>query len=347
MGNTMSELSGEIARRLAMRALEVCRRYLPNGRRVGEYWIAGDIRGAKGKSLYVRLAGPSFGKGAAGKWTDAATAEHGDLLDLIAGTCRLADHRDVLDEAWRFLSLASNDRPDRLRYAHRKSAVSAQRLFAASAPIAGTLAEIYLRSRGITDMAALRSLRFHPRCYYRADAQSPTERWPALIAAVTDPTGAVTGVQRTYLQRDGLAKAPVATPRKAMGALAGNAVRFGRVDDVMAVGEGVETVLSLRCSMPRMPMAAALSAQNLGAFRCDKSLKRLYIAADRDEAGRRAANLLRRHALKLGVDAIIMFPILKDFNDDLLMADRAAVSASIMAQLHPSDRASFLSGRRS
>ncbi len=39
-------------------------------------------------------------------------------------------------------------------------------------------------------------MRFHPDCYYRADADSPTESWPALIAAVTDLEGRVTGVLR-------------------------------------------------------------------------------------------------------------------------------------------------------
>lgn len=334
----MPETSAEIARRLAMRATEVCRRYLPNGKRVGDYWIAGDIRGAKGKSLYVRLVGPLSGKGAAGKWNDASTSEHGDLLDLIAASCRLADHRDVLDEARRFLSLASNDRPDPLRCAHRKSAGSAQRLFASSAPIAGTLAETYLRLRGITDMAGLQSLRFHPRCYYRADAQSPAERWPALIAAVTDADGAVTGVQRTYLQRDGSDKAPLATPRKAMGVLAGNAVRFGKSHDIMAVGEGVETVLALRTLMPSMPMAAALSAQNVSALRLPATLKRLTIAADRDEAGMRAAECLYWRAVDQGVNAVILLPIHNDFNDDLQDLDRAAMTDSVTAQLRPSDR---------
>ena len=341
----MPETSPEIARRLAMRATEVCRRYLPNGRRAGNYWIAGDIRGAKGKSLYVRLAGPTSGKGAAGKWTDSATSEHGDLLDLIAASCRLADHRDVLDEARRFLSLASSDHPDLFRYTHRKSAGSAQRLFAASAPITGTLAETYLRSRGVTDIAGLQSLRFHPRCYYRADTQSPVERWPALIAAVTDPAGAATGVQRTYLQRDGSDKAPLATPRKALGVLAGNAVRFGKAHDIMAVGEGVETVLALRTLMPSMPMAAALSAQNVSAFRLPATLKRLLIAADRDEAGMRAAERLRWRAVDQGVDAVILLPILNDFNDDLLHADRAAMTVSLAAQRRPSDRRSYVGAR--
>jgi hypothetical protein len=45
-------------------------------------------------------------------------------------------------------------------------------------------------------------------------------------------------------------KAPVTTPRRAMGHLLGNAVRLGLpgngvVRDVMAAGEGIETMLSL------------------------------------------------------------------------------------------------------
>src|SRR5882724_8674051 len=60
--------------------------------------------------------------------------------------------------------------------------------------------------------------------------------------------------------------APVDTPRRAMGLLFGHAVRFGPAGDVMAAGEGIETMLSLRCVMPNMAMVAALSAAHLGAF---------------------------------------------------------------------------------
>lgn len=334
----MPETSGEIARRLAMRAEAVCRRYLPNGKRVGAYWIAGDVRGAKGRSLFVRLTGPSSGNGAAGKWSDASTGEHGDLLDLIAASCRFTDHRDVLDEARRFLILAADYRSDAFRRSPRNSAKSAQRLFASSRPITGTIAESYLFSRGITEARGLEALRFHPRCFYRRDAQSPAERWPALIAAVSNAQGVVTGVQRTYLQRNGSDKAPLETPRKAMGHLSGNAVRFGMAHQCVAVGEGIETVLSLQCLMPSMPMAAALSAQNLGAFQMAPSLRRLYIAADRDDVGMRAAERLRGRAVEHGVNVAILMPILNDFNDDLRNADSVAMKASLVAQLHPSDR---------
>ena len=55
-----------IAKALGERAEEVCRAYLPHGRRQGRYWTAGDIRGARGRSLFVRLTPP----GVPGKWTD-------------------------------------------------------------------------------------------------------------------------------------------------------------------------------------------------------------------------------------------------------------------------------------
>jgi hypothetical protein len=48
-----------------------------------------------------------------------------------------------------------------------------------------------------------------------------------------------------------------------MGGLLGHAVRFGAADDVLAAGEGIETMLSLRYALPAMPMAAALSANHL------------------------------------------------------------------------------------
>src|SRR5215813_6142270 len=97
--------ASDLARRLAEHAEAVCRHYLSNGRRAGRYWIVGDVRNTPGRSMFVRLNGPSSGKGAAGKWTDAATGEHGDLLDVIRESCGLVEFHDVIDEARRFLSL--------------------------------------------------------------------------------------------------------------------------------------------------------------------------------------------------------------------------------------------------
>ena len=73
--------ASELAHRLGREAEAVCRHYLSNGRRQGNYWQVGDVRNAPGRSMFVRLCDTP--KGPAGKWTDAATAEHGDLLDVI------------------------------------------------------------------------------------------------------------------------------------------------------------------------------------------------------------------------------------------------------------------------
>ncbi len=101
-----------------------------------------------------------------------------------------------------------------------------------------------------------------------------------MIARVTDIAGRITGVHRTWLDpedfdRVRLGKAPIDTPRRAMGDLLGNAVRFGVADEVLAAGEGIETMLSLRCMLSTLPMAAALSANHLGAIDFPLSLRRL------------------------------------------------------------------------
>ena len=107
----MPSHAADLARRLARNAEAVCRHYLSNGHREGRYWLVGDVANTRGRSLFVRLSGPDHGKGAAGKWTDAATGEHGDLLDLIALNRGLDRLRDALDEARAFLALPPDPVP--------------------------------------------------------------------------------------------------------------------------------------------------------------------------------------------------------------------------------------------
>jgi hypothetical protein len=340
----MPSRAADLARRLARNAEAVCRHYLSNGHREGRYWLVGDVANSRGRSLFVRLSGPDHGKGAAGKWTDAATGEHGDLLDLIALSRGLDGLRDTLEEVRAFLALPSDPVPrqDRLP-ALRGSPESARRLYAMSTPIAGTLAETYLRARGILAVAADNPLRFHPRCYYRPDEDSPTETWPALIAAVTNLGGRITGAHRTWLDRSGQDKAPIASPRRAMGHLLGHGVRFGVVDDVMAAGEGIETMLSLRSILPTLPMVAALSANHLAALLFPPTLRRLYVARDRDPAGDAAMASLGDRAEATGIEMLGLLPRFDDLNEDLRRLGIEEFRASVRRQLAPQDAARFMS----
>jgi hypothetical protein len=181
---------------------------------------------------------------------------------------------------------------------------SARRLFAMSKPIAGTVAETYLRARGTTDLHGVDCLRFHPRRCCRSPADASTETWPAMIAAVTDLQGHITGAHRTWLDPSGRDKAPLDTPRRAMGHLLGNAVRFGPASDVMAAGEGIETMLSLRCVIPSMPMIAALSGCASRAILLPGALSRLHIVCDDDPAGDGAMNRLMDRAWMAAIEAL-------------------------------------------
>lgn len=340
----MADTPHDLARRLGEQAEAVCRHYLSAGRRQGNYWKVGDIRNTPGQSLFVRLR-PSA-KGPPGKWTDAATAEHGDLLDIIRESCGLTNFADVLTEARRFLGLP-HPKPTapwarQLVPTSSGSTESARRLFAMAQPLPDTLAETYLRNRGITALHETGNLRFHPACYYRPDDRGPTETWPAMVAAVTDLDGHITGTHRTWLAPDGSGKAPITTPRRAMGDLLGHAVRFGMAGDVMAAGEGIETVLSLRCVLPGLPMAAALSAAHLAALLFPPTLKRLYIAHDNDPAGDGARDRLIERANSAGIEAIPLSAVLKDFNDDLQLLGIDALRAHIRVQLAPQDVERFL-----
>lgn len=342
----MSRLDAtDLAQRLGRQAEAVCRFYLSNGRKQGNYWQVGDARNTAGRSMFVRLHDTA--KGVAGKWQDPATGEHGDLLDVIRESLGLSDFADVAEEARRFLSLPHPE-PEPVTFRPRTppapsgSSEAARRLWRMTKPITGSVAESYLRKRGIADLRGTANLRFHPNCYWRPEGDGPTETWPAMIAAVTDLEGRITGIHRSWLSPDGAGKAPVDPPRKAMGDLLGNAVRFGDANDVMAAGEGIETILSLRQALPPMPMVSALSAGHLAAILFPADLRRLYIVRDNDPAGDGARESLVDRAREAGIEAITLSPVLGDFNEDLVMRGLAALRAEVRVQLAPEDVSRFM-----
>ncbi|WP_416067706.1 toprim domain-containing protein [Rhizobium sp. ZK1] len=339
--------ASELADRLAHHAEAVCRHYLSAGRRAGNYWIVGDVANSKGKSLYVHLTGPRRGR-----WTDAATAQYGDLLDLVRETCGLVDFQDVAQEARRFLREPNPASPEKgdtgtSQPIDRPAAERARRLFRMTQPLVHTLADSYLRQRGILRAPLHPALRFHPSCYYRDLVSGRTSSYPALIAAVTDSAGMITGVHRTWLDPGGEGKAKVDDPRRALGGLLGNAVRFHfpahASVPVMAAGEGLESILSLSHVIPGMPMVSALAANHLAAFRPPTGCLRLYIAADADAAGRRGVEGLSRRAQVLGILPLVLTPELGDFNEDLRWLGPDRLLANLCTQLAPEDAQALLS----
>jgi phage/plasmid primase-like uncharacterized protein len=176
----------------------------------------------------------------------------------------------------------------------------AQRIWGEGRAIKFTAATIYLRTRAIPEeMWSSGALRFHPRMTSLDDRV----RRPALLAALTNAAGELQGMQATLLTQHGTAKAPVPTPRRVIGKLMGGVVRLAEPMDELAVGEGVETMLSASAALG-LPAWAALTADNLSLFDPPSPVRRLIVAVDNDAAGQAALEKLRlRLSPRLQIDA--------------------------------------------
>ena len=290
--------AARVAAALGARAEEVCRRYLPQGRKQGRYWTAGDVYGARGRSLFVRLAPP----GVPGKWTDASSGEHGDLLDLIRISSGAGSLRAALAEAYAFL--ASPSVPSSAVPEDYDRTEAARRLWRRCRAIDGTHAEAYLRARGLA-RCRFAALRFHPGLFYRDGGG--VRRLPALVAAVTGSDEARLRRAANVVAPDQARQGECEPPAQGAGPRARPCRPFRRSRRRHAAGRrGIETVLSIVAAIPNTVAAAALSAGSLGAFAPPAGVTRLVIARDNDAEGERAAERLARRSTQAGVAALVV-----------------------------------------
>jgi hypothetical protein len=151
----------------------------------------------------------------------------------------------------------------------------------------GTPAETYLYSLGGSPPWPS-ALRYSADCYHGVGRQS----FPAMIAAVTDPSGSIRGIQRHYLAED------VMPPRLMLGAIVGNAVRLGfwptRKSELI-VAESLALGLKLHFRTG-MPVLAALSAAGIARLTLspddaltNRTIGHRILIAPTSAAGRTAA----------------------------------------------------------
>jgi hypothetical protein len=315
----------EISTDLGARAESFCRAYFSEGCRQGDYWQVGDTSGAAGRSLVIRLQAQDGRK--AGGWIDYATGEFGDLIDLLHAKLGSTSLKETITEAQRFLGnapISANPAPMRtlkgVVVSNTSRMVSARKLFAAGGPVLGTLAAAYLHQRGIARFGP--ALRYHPRVYFRsADTDSDQPSYaPALLAKITDNQGNITGCARTYLDPNTGRIADLSSPKRILGQLHGNAVRFWSASDPvdLIVGEGLENTLSVGTALPEFNLASCLTATHLGLFIPPSGIKRIWIARDNDAAGERAARILSAKLGTVGIECRCLVPKLGDFNEDLV-----------------------------
>jgi twinkle protein len=97
----MNNLKEQVKRKLLTDVEAVCRKLLPNGKRLGGKWIVGNILGDAGKSMSVELSGEK-----AGLWFDAAEGHGGDILSLWAQAKSLT-FTEALQESAHFVGITN------------------------------------------------------------------------------------------------------------------------------------------------------------------------------------------------------------------------------------------------
>jgi putative DNA primase/helicase len=166
-----------------------------------------------------------------------------------------------------------------------RATADAVKIWSGSTTALHTLAELYLINRALPGLAASAALRFRGDCHH----PEQRGRYPALVALVQDVTGKPVAVHRTYLRAGGF-KATMEPPKASKGPVWGGAIRLYSVAPEIVIGEGIESAASAG-RLLSLPAWAALSAGNLArGLILPPEVRAVVIAADADEAGKKAAD---------------------------------------------------------
>jgi hypothetical protein len=110
-----------------------------------------------------------------------------------------------------------------------------------------------------------------------------------MVALVTvGADGTPLAIHRTFLTADGVGKAPIEPQKMMLGPCRGGAVRLAHPNDVLMIGEGIETCLAAMQATGH-PAWAALSTSGLRALNLPNDMRDVIVLADGDEAGEVAA----------------------------------------------------------
>jgi hypothetical protein len=155
------------------------------------------------------------------------------------------------------------------------------------------------------------------------DGKGGWKTWAAIVGRVSSSSGWM-GLQRIYLTKDGQkADEEIRLTAEENGligdfhgksmlsinGMVGGAVRLGKAGKVLAVGEGIETMLAVSIGLVGfMSVAAAGTATLLNSMEIPDRVERLLIFADKDvnDAGLNAAEALREKQRHLREVEILM-----------------------------------------
>lgn len=185
----------------------------------------------------------------------------------------------------------------------RDMSALALRLWKASVPIAGTLAEEYLFARGLAPPWP-KALRFNPATILGSGAARTT--MPAMIAAVENDLGLV-AVQRTFLDPDDVLHKPIPKPKVSLGLLGTAAIRLAPATDELGLAEGIEDALSAS-QWFGTPTWALGGVERLAFVAIPEKVRRIIVYGDRGAAAERLLKKARERLTGNGRELVSRVP---------------------------------------
>lgn len=258
----------------------------------GDYWGCCPFHGEKRPSFHAddrRQSYHCFGCGAGGDVFRFLMEKTGCTFpEAVAQLGGEIDIKDESPEEKRRREKADRDRAEAQRREREKLENDvrawARQIWQETVPMPGTLAEAYLRHRGIDfPVDQFRSIRFHPHLKYKDQKGKVWGNFPALVAGVQGPGDEFLGIWRIFLDPDGRKNSTVPDAKLGLGAYteAGGGVRLGDPVGRVNVCEGIETGFGI-IGITGGPVIAALNTSGMVNLRPPADASAFLIWPDGD-----------------------------------------------------------------
>jgi DNA primase len=250
--------------------------------------------------------------------------DHFTILTRLDGMTFRQAYETLTGDA--FPVVAEEDRAKRKAEDEAAAALriaDARAVWKSAVPAAGTLAEVYARSRAIrVPLPGTVRFAMTPRWRDHETGECDVDR-PAVICALQNAAGAVVGVQRIFLSPDGRDKMfPKGSGKKSklsLGVIVGSALRLGPIAEKIIACEGPEDGWSLFQEMPGRSVWVACGTALLSRMEFPPEVQDVTLAGDNNAAGRAAVAAAAEAYSRQSLTARSMYPDprFKDWNDEL------------------------------
>lgn len=296
--------AGEIKLMLAAQAEAVAQMLLPSGKRVGREYCVGGVGGEPGSSLKICLEGAR-----AGLWSDFATSQGGDLLDLWK-SARNIDFVTALKQARDYLGLRDEPSEKAFRPPAKRNYVRPQLDTVEPLTSGGPVYDYLTKARGISPDILRR---------YRIQQVTSATHGPACVFPIYEPTGKVVDMAKYLATKRGLdgKKFIWATPDAKPHLFGWQAIDGNARDVVITEGEiDALTVADWGFAALSIPSGVKNMEWIEHDFDPLARFERIFVLTDNDAPGHECAEVI---AKRLGRERCfrVILPGFKDANEAL------------------------------